>query len=88
MRPYNSRYGLCEWWHRDSHLTSPFLPVTRRSGHGGTSSDIPLSASKVEILSPEIATHGSLKVETTTTPDQKLSDHANHPSLDALTISE
>lgn len=54
---------------------------SRKSGHGSASSDISPIASKVGILSPEIATRHSLKVARTTKFNWRLSNHTNHPLL-------
>jgi hypothetical protein len=60
--PYNSRHGLSGWPHRHSHLASQLR--LGKSGRDSASSDISLIASKVDSLSPKIATHHSLKVAT------------------------
>jgi hypothetical protein len=77
--PYNSA-TVCPGG-RVATLTLCLYSRSRESGHDRTSSDISLIASKVDILSPEIATYRSVKVVTTTRSNRRLSDHPNHPLL-------
>jgi hypothetical protein len=77
--PYNSATVLSGWSRRHSHLAS--LLHSRKSEHDSTSSCASPIASKVDILSPEIATYRNVKVTTTTRSNQTLSGHPNHPLL-------
>jgi hypothetical protein len=77
--PYNSA-TICLGG-RAVTLTLASLLRLRKSGHDSTSLDISPIASKVDILSPEIATYRSVNVATTTRSKRRLSDHPNHPLL-------
>jgi hypothetical protein len=61
---YNSRHGLSRWPRRHSHLAS--LLRSRKSRHDSATSDISLIASKVDILSSDIATNYKVQPETLT----------------------
>jgi len=60
--PYNS--ATVYLGGRAATLTLRLYSRSRKSGHDSTSSDVSPIASKVDILSPEIATYRSVKVAT------------------------